>query len=341
MFESPSLNDFLALGRPSWPAVRSWLTELLTHPGYADVVEPHLIDRSEVRLHLPVEVGDYVDFYASEHHASNVGRIFRPDVRAADAELAAPADRLPRPRRHPRGLRHRRRPTARTAPTSRDAEHPSSGPAPGWTSRPRWPTSSAYQRIWASQVGVDDFADHVFGVCLLNDWSARDIQAWEYVPLGPFLGKSFGTSLSPWVVPLDGARRRAGRPARAGSASRCPTCAAPPGTARVRPRPAAGGPGQRHARRPAAVRHDVLVAGADAGAPDGQRRQPAHRRRLRLRHGLRPRAGPAGSLLELTWNGTEPLTLDDGTPARLPAGRRRGRDHRLGPGRGWRPARVR
>ena len=79
VFEAPTLNPFLAMGRPSWSAVRSWLVELVTHEGYRDLVESHLVPQSDVTMHLPFEVADYVDFYSSQHHAENVGRIFRPD----------------------------------------------------------------------------------------------------------------------------------------------------------------------------------------------------------------------------------------------------------------------
>ena len=91
VFEAPTLNPFLALGRPAWAAVRSWLAELLEHEGYRDLVESHLVPQDEVTLHLPFEVADYVDFYSSEHHAENVGRIFRPDGERAHAQLEAPA----------------------------------------------------------------------------------------------------------------------------------------------------------------------------------------------------------------------------------------------------------
>ena len=138
-------------------------------------------------------------------------------------------------------------------------------------------------------VPVDAFAEHVFGAVLVNDWSARDLQAWEYVPLGPFLGKSFATSVSPWVVPLlalEAARiappERDPRPLPYLDARR---------TVGTRHRPR--GRVERRGGQPPAVRGDVLVAGADARAHDGQRRLAAHRRPVRLGHRLRPGEGPA------------------------------------------------
>ena len=122
---------------------------------------------------------------ASEHHATNVGRIFRPGLRPAAAELEAPADRLPRPGRHGRGLRHRRRAAVAASARRPTSRRRPSGRRGGSTSRPRSASSSARRRALGSPVPVGAFAEHVFGVCLLNDWSARDIQAWEYVPLGP------------------------------------------------------------------------------------------------------------------------------------------------------------
>ena len=94
---NPSLNAFIALGRPAWTIARDWLTEILRDDVHRDGVSPHLIPLDRVRLHLPIEVADYVDFYASEDHACNVGQIFRPDNAALPAQLEAPADRLPRP----------------------------------------------------------------------------------------------------------------------------------------------------------------------------------------------------------------------------------------------------
>ncbi|MBZ4014552.1 fumarylacetoacetase [Streptomyces purpurogeneiscleroticus] len=201
-FAAPSLNPFMARGREAWRAVRARLTELLTDEAHRAAVEPHLVPRAEVTLHLPFEVADYVDFYASEHHASNVGRVFRPTQPPL----------TPNWKHLPIGYHGRAgtvvvsgtpvvRPCGqRKAP---DAEAPGFGPSARLDIEAEVGFVVGTPSELGRPVSAADFADHVFGVVLVNDWSARDIQAWEYVPLGPFLGKSFATSVSPWVVPLE------------------------------------------------------------------------------------------------------------------------------------------
>jgi fumarylacetoacetase len=201
VFEAPSLNPLLALGRPAWSSVRTWLTGLLTDEAERDLVEPHLVPVEEVTLQMPFEVADYVDFYCSLDHATNVGRIFRPD----DEPLK------PNWRHLPVGYHGRagtvvvsgtdvRRPRGqRKAPTD---DAPTYGPSTRLDIEAEMGFVVGAPTRIGEPVGVAGFADHVFGLTLLNDWSARDIQAWEYVPLGPFLGKSFSTSVSGWVTPL-------------------------------------------------------------------------------------------------------------------------------------------
>jgi fumarylacetoacetase len=196
-----SLNAFMARGPAAWAAVRSRLQELIGDAAHRGVVEPHLLPRDAVTMHLPVEVADYVDFYSSRHHAENLGRILRPD-----------GEPLPPNWTHlPIGY-HGRAGTVRVSGTP--VVRPS-----GQRKAPRddVPTFGPTQRLdieaevgfvvgmpstLGEPVPLRAFPDHVFGACLVNDWSARDLQSWEYVPLGPFLGKSFLTSVSPWVVPL-------------------------------------------------------------------------------------------------------------------------------------------
>jgi fumarylacetoacetase len=195
-FAQPSLNAFLAQGPEAWAATRTALQRLLPEER-----EPHLVPLDQVQLHLPVEVGDYVDFYASEHHASNVGRMFRPD--------GPPL--TPNWKHMPIGYHGR---AGTVVPSGTDVVRPQGQlkvpdePAPEFG--PSRKLDLEAELGWVVGVGSDlghpvpvhRFADHVFGVVILNDWSARDIQAWEYVPLGPFLGKSFATSISAWVLPL-------------------------------------------------------------------------------------------------------------------------------------------
>jgi fumarylacetoacetase len=307
-FESPSLNPFLAMGRPAWSAVRSWLTELLTHEAYRDLVESHLVPQADVEMRMPFEVADYVDFYSSQHHAENVGRIFRPDGEPL----------TPNWKHLPIGY-HGRSGTVVVSGT--DIVRPSGQRKPPAESAPTYGPSMRLDieaevgfvvgvpSPLGSPVAAGDFADHVFGVCLVNDWSARDIQAWEYVPLGPFLGKSFATSVSPWVVPLDALEAaRVDGPAQE-----------PPvlpylrrdepwgldlslevswnGTVVSRP-PFAQmywTPDQQLAHltiNGASLRTGDLFASGTVSGPERDQR---------------------GSFLELSWNGNEPVTLDDGS----------------------------
>jgi fumarylacetoacetase len=197
VFEERSLNALMAEGRQVRESVRRWVTGLLTEETERDLVEPNLIPVADVALHLPVEVADYVDFYASIDHASNVGRIFRPDGEAL----------LPNWRHLPVGYHGR---AGTVVPSGTPIVRPT-GQRPGGTFGPSARLDIEAELGFVVGVGstlgtpvpYSSFADHVFGVVGLNDWSARDIQAWEYVPLGPFLGKSFATSISQWVTPLE------------------------------------------------------------------------------------------------------------------------------------------
>ncbi len=193
-FAASSLNPFLAQGPDRWAAVRERVTALL-----GDDAAGHPLD--EVTLHLPFEVADYVDFYASEHHATNLGRLFRPDAEPL----------MPNWKHLPVGYHGRAgtvvvsgtdvvRPCGqRKAP---DEPAPTFGPSRRLDIEAELGFVVGVGSPLGTRIAVDAFADHVFGAVLVNDWSARDLQAWEYVPLGPHLGKTFATSVSPWVVPL-------------------------------------------------------------------------------------------------------------------------------------------
>jgi fumarylacetoacetase len=202
VFTQPTLNPLMSLGPAAWAEGRHLLQSLLVEEDGRDIVEPHLLPYDAVRLHLPIAVADYVDFYASEHHAGNVGRIFRPGgppltpnwkhqpigYHGRAGTVIASGDPVVRPNGQ------------RKAP---DDAGPSFGPSRRLDIEAELGFVVGVGSQRGTPVGVDAFADHVFGVVLLNDWSARDLQAWEYVPLGPFLGKSFATSISAWVLPLD------------------------------------------------------------------------------------------------------------------------------------------
>jgi fumarylacetoacetase len=196
----PVLNDFLALGRPQWTAVRARIVELLTAAEHRAVIEPLLLPLAEVEPAMPVAVADYVDFYSSEHHAANVGRILRPD-----------RPELPPAWRHlPIGYHGRAgtvvvsgTPIVRPCGQSAGPDGPVFGPSTRLDVEAEVGFVIGVPSELGRPVPADRFADHVFGVVLVNDWSARDIQAWEYQPLGPFLGKSFATSVGAWVTPLE------------------------------------------------------------------------------------------------------------------------------------------
>ncbi|GAA5052411.1 fumarylacetoacetase [Nocardia callitridis] len=197
VFAQPSLNAFMARGPEVWAATRSRISELVR----GEVPENAVVDLANATMHLPVEIADYVDFYASEHHATNLGRLFRPD--------SAPL--MPNWKHLPVGY-HGRSSTVIVSGTdivrprgqrkAPDEATPTFGPSQRLDIEAEMGFLVGVPSTIGDSITPDEFAEHVFGVVVVNDWSARDIQAWEYVPLGPFLGKSFATSISPWVVPL-------------------------------------------------------------------------------------------------------------------------------------------
>ena len=304
----PSLNSFMATGPRAWSSVRRRLTELLTGGEYRDRVARHLVPLDEARLHLPFEVGDYVDFYSSEHHATNLGRLFRPGT-----------DPLTPNWKHlPIGYHGRSgtvvvsgteivRPCGqRKAP---DDDAPSFGPSRRLDIEAEVGFVVGTPSHLGRPVSTAGFAEHVFGVCLVNDWSARDLQAWEYVPLGPFLGKSFATSVSPWVVPLE-ALTHARVPAPEQEPAVQPYLARTEdwaldlelevrlnGTVVSRPpfAPMYWTPDQQLAHltaNGASIRTGDLFASGTVSGPERDQR---------------------GSLIELSWGGSEPVALADGS----------------------------
>jgi fumarylacetoacetase len=296
LFAQPSLNAFMATGSSTWERVRDALRALARGVD----AEPSLVPLAEAELLLPFAVADYVDFFASRHHAENAGRILRP----GEEPLAPNWRHLPvgyhgragtvvvsgTPIRRPRGQRR----ADDFGPSERlDFElelgfvvgAPSSEPVP-----------------------VERAVDHVFGALLVNDWSARDLQAWESKPLGPFLGKSFATSVAAWVTPLEAIRnRRVSAPAP--DVQLAPYLREEPwaldldleielnGTvvARTNARHLSWSAAQQLAHltvNGASLRTgDLFATGTISG----------------------PEPGQYGSLLELSRNGAEPVTLDDGT----------------------------
>src|SRR5712672_691359 len=196
--DAPHLNGLMGLGPPAWSALRRALSRLLSEPARRDAVQKYLRPIADAELLVPVKIGNFTDFFASVFHATNAGKIFRPDnplmpnykyVPVAYHSRASSVCVSGAPVRRPHG----------------QAKGPDE-PAPVY----RASRALDYELELGFYIGVPtalgepvpigDAGEHIFGFCLLNDWSARDIQAWEAQPLGPFLGKSFTTTVSPWVV---------------------------------------------------------------------------------------------------------------------------------------------
>jgi fumarylacetoacetase len=308
LFAEATLDPFLAAGPHTWRGVRSLVTEWLTDEAHRGAVELRLVPLDESTTVLGFSVADYVDFYASEDHATNVGRIFRPGgdpltpnwkhlpigyhgragtVVVSGTEVRRPSGQT----RIPDG-------TVRFGPSERLDIEAELAFVVGAGSVPGQP------------VPVGAFAEHVYGVCLLNDWSARDIQAWEYLPLGPFLGKSFATSIAGWITPLDalGHAWVAPHPRDPEPLPYLDDTATPFGldlqlevrlNGTVISRPSFTSmywtPAQMLAHLTVNGAHlrtgDTFASGTISGPQPDQR----------------------GCLLELTWNGTERITLADGT----------------------------
>jgi len=192
-----SLDPLLAAGRPQWTVLRDAVTELVLSSRRP--VEAELYPVSQVRTYLPFTVADYVDFYSSRQHAENVGRILRPD-----------GDPLLPNWTHLPVAYHGRAGTVMVSGTSVmrpcGQMRPAGADGPVFGPSRRLDIEAEVGFVCGGPVRAcvpaDEVAEHVFGVALVNDWSARDIQAWEYQPLGPFLGKSFATSLAAWITPL-------------------------------------------------------------------------------------------------------------------------------------------
>jgi fumarylacetoacetase len=201
-----TLNPLMAVGPESWSALRARLSDLLRadHPRAADhqlILAPCMFAMAQVTMLKPALIGDYTDFYASIYHATNVGRLFRPENPL-----------LPNYKFVPIGY-HGRASSIRVsgAPVQRPAGQilPPGGATPHYA-----PSQALDYELEAgffvgpgnqpgAAIAIDRASTHLFGMCLLNDWSARDIQAWEYQPLGPFLSKSFATTISPWIITME------------------------------------------------------------------------------------------------------------------------------------------
>lgn len=305
-FAAGSLNAFMIAGRPVWRATRERLTRLLTDESYRAKVTPHLNPLAGTHLYPPVRVGDVLMFCASPEHAAAVDRARHPGEPYGGRRRQLPVGR------------HGRAGTVRVSgspvirPCGQYRGEGGEGPAFGPTRRLDFQAGLGFvvgvPSVPGRPVRTADFAEHVFGYLLVNDWAARDVEAWEDRPYGPFLGTSFGTSVSPWLVPLealDAARVRGPEPEEAP----LPYLHAEEDwgldvtlEVSLNGHPLAGGPAAglswtgpqllAHGTvNGAAVRTgDLFGSGAISGGPER-----------------------AGSLLELTADGTEPVELPDGT----------------------------
>ncbi len=208
IFLQDSLNDFIADGRKTWRLVRNRIAtifdvtngKLRDNPIHKDKV---IFRMDEIEMLLPVSVGDYTDFYASKEHATNVGSLFR------DPENAL----LPNWLHVPIGYHGRsssiipsdtniRRPYGQSKPTE-GTNTPNFGPSKLLDFELEMAFITTASNNLGERIPIEETEEHIFGLVLFNDWSARDIQAWEYQPLGPFLGKNFASTISPWIVTLD------------------------------------------------------------------------------------------------------------------------------------------
>jgi fumarylacetoacetase len=319
VFDRPSLNAFMALGRPAWKEVRARLHRLLrddepTLKEAAAVRDEAILRRSEVTMLLPAEIGDYTDFYSSREHATNVGTMFRGKDNALMPNwLHLPVAYHGRASSViPSGI-DVRRPRGQTK--ADDADLPSFGPSRLVDFELEMGFFVGPGTSLGEPVPVSRSEEHIFGLALVNDWSARDIQKWEYVPLGPFLAKNFATTVSPWVVTLE-----ALEPFRVDGREQDPT-----------PLPYLG----------SSARGSFDI-GLEVGIrPDGSS-EPHRVCRSNFRYlywtmsqqlahhtvtgcNLRPGdlmasgtiSGPDpesfGSMLEIAWRGTKPVTLSDGS----------------------------
>jgi fumarylacetoacetase len=207
IFLQDTLNDFISDGKKTWRAVRNRIAELFDKDNHElQHNESHkkiiLFALEEIEMQLPVQIGDYTDFYSSREHATNVGKMFRdPDNALLPNWLHLPVGYHGRSSTIVPSGTPVRRPFGQTLP--KDSKNPVFGPS----GRVDFELEMAFITTDANKMGepipVSEAEDYIFGLVLFNDWSARDIQKWEYVPLGPFLAKSFASSISPWIVTLD------------------------------------------------------------------------------------------------------------------------------------------
>jgi fumarylacetoacetase len=318
----PTLNALMARGAAARRRLRRALSRWLRH-GSAERarLEPHLVPRGSIALEVPAAIGDYTDFYASIFHATNVGGMLRPDEPL-----------LPNYRHVPIGYHGRassvvvsgtpvRRPCGQWKPES--AMEPVFGPSRRLDYELEVGVWIGAGNALGEPVPIAEAEAHVFGLCLLNDWSARDIQAWEYQPLGPFLAKSFATSISPWVVTMDALEPFRARAHRRDDGDPAPLAylssaeALERGAIDVRLQVALSTSRMRASATPPVVvsrsslRHLYWTVAqlVTHHASNGCNLRPGDLLGTGTVSG--PTRDSRGCLLELTWKGTEPVPLGD------------------------------
>ena len=203
VFESDVLNDFIECGRNAWSSLRSFIiSELTTEGELFENKDKIIVDRKNAQMCLPIQIGDYTDFYSSIEHATNLGKLFRPNSEPL----------LLNWRHIPVGYHGRassivisgtpiKRPQGQMKPPTE--EKPISGHSKRLDIELEMAFIIGSSTKLGESIAVEDAEDHIFGKVIFNDWSARDIQGWEYVPLGPFLGKNFASTISPWIVTME------------------------------------------------------------------------------------------------------------------------------------------
>jgi fumarylacetoacetase len=308
LFRDGKLDSFLAAGDGAWAHVRQEITGWLGLDYYRDAIADLLVPAADVELRLPFTVADYVDFYTSEHHAARFGQIFRP----GSPPLPAHWGHLPAGY-HGRAGSIVVSGTAIRRPCGLSRSSPDAAPEFGPCARLDFEAELGFvvgaETVLGEPVPVSRLAEHVFGVCLVNDWSARDIQAFETVPLGPFLGKSFGTTVSPWILPLAALEHARVAPPSRGTV--LPAYLRETGDwgldidfeVRINGHLVSRPPYAAMHWSPAQMLAHLTVNGAAlrtgdlfaSGTVSG------------------PGRDQCGSMMELAWNGTEPVRLPDGT----------------------------
>lgn len=196
------LNALMALGADAWSALRLALSRALREGSAQQAaVQACLVPQADAEYDVPARIGDYTDFYTSVHHATNIGKQFRPDNPLLPNYKWVPIGYHGRASSIGVSGQQFRRPVGQTMPPG--ATQPNFGPSKRLDIELELGIFVGTGNALGDSIAMDQAESHVFGICLLNDWSARDLQAWEYQPLGPFLAKNFATTISPWVVTLE------------------------------------------------------------------------------------------------------------------------------------------